>query len=75
MPFVPVLVTSGGSKFLLNILWYTLQEHQKFWTEMETSLISDLLKSMGVILLGFFPCKICKYLRDLTMKIKNEYIV
>ena len=48
-----------------------MQEHQEFWTEMEISLISDLLKSMGEIFLGFFPVKIHKYLRDLSIHFEN----
>ena len=33
----------------------TLQEHQKFWTNVTISLVSDLLKSMGGIFPDFFP--------------------
>ena len=37
---------------------FTLQEYQKFRTETEILLISDLMKSLG----GKFPLKIHKYL-------------
>ena len=50
----------------------TLQQHQAFWTKMAISVISDLLKSVGGTLLGFFPWK---YLRHLSIHLANYYIV
>ena len=53
----------------------TLQEHHWFRAKMEISIISDPLKSVGRIFLGFFPWKICKYLRHLSIHFENCYIV
>ena len=52
--------TARSKERKLNCLFgssieYTLQEHQKFRTETEISLISNLLKTIGGIFLGFFP--------------------
>ena len=79
-------VISKSNKWIVQILhqfWWkcvicsvnTLQEHHKFLTKTEISLISDPLKSMGRFFWGFFLQKICKYLKHLSIHSVNYYIV
>ena len=52
----------------------TLQEHHLFRTKMTISILSDLLKSMGGVFLGFSP-KICEYLRLLSINCEDRSTV
>ena len=62
-------------QYFYQVCVITLQELQEFRTKTTISVISDLLKSMGKIFQGFFPWNICKYLRHLSIDLKNYYIV